>query len=66
VILSWLRALFPWQDNYLRFSGAREAVEAELGRRALLQNVTHPDAEWRGRRQVLRRAASYDGIVPGQ
>ncbi len=29
VILSGLRAIFHWQDNYLRFSSAREAVEAE-------------------------------------
>jgi len=29
VILSGLRAVFHWHDNYLRFSGAREAVEAE-------------------------------------
>jgi hypothetical protein len=29
VILSGLRAVFHWQDNYLRYSGAREAVEAE-------------------------------------
>jgi hypothetical protein len=29
VILSGLRAVFHWQENYLRFSGAREAVEAE-------------------------------------
>ncbi|MGH3812376.1 MAG: DUF4231 domain-containing protein [Pseudonocardiaceae bacterium] len=29
VILSGLRAVFHWQDNYLRFSGAREAVEAQ-------------------------------------
>lgn len=29
VVLSGLRAVFHWQDNYLRFSGAREAVEAE-------------------------------------
>jgi uncharacterized protein DUF4231 len=29
VILSGLRAIFHWQDNYLRFSGAREAVESE-------------------------------------
>lgn len=29
VILSGLRAIFRWQENYLRFSGAREAVEAE-------------------------------------
>lgn len=29
VIISGLRAIFHWQDNYLRFSGAREAIEAE-------------------------------------
>lgn len=29
VILSGLQALFHWQDNYLRFSAAREAVEFE-------------------------------------
>jgi hypothetical protein len=29
VVLTGLRAVFHWQDNYLRFSGAREAVEAE-------------------------------------
>jgi uncharacterized protein DUF4231 len=29
VIVTGLRALFHWEENYLRFSGAREAVEAE-------------------------------------
>ena len=29
VVLSGVRTIFHWQDNYLRFSGAREAVEAE-------------------------------------
>jgi hypothetical protein len=29
VVLSGLRTVFHWQDNYLRFSGAREAIEAE-------------------------------------
>jgi hypothetical protein len=29
VVLTGLRTVFHWQDNYLRFSGAREAVEAE-------------------------------------
>lgn len=29
VVLSGLRAVFHWQDNYLRFSAAREAVESE-------------------------------------
>jgi hypothetical protein len=32
VIVSGLRAIFHWHDNYLRFSGAREAVEAERRR----------------------------------
>jgi Protein of unknown function (DUF4231) len=29
IIVSGLRTTFNWQENYLRFSGAREAVEAE-------------------------------------
>ncbi len=29
VVLTGLRSVFHWHDNYLRFSGAREAVEAE-------------------------------------
>jgi hypothetical protein len=29
VVLTGLLAVFHWQDNYLRFSGVREAVEAE-------------------------------------
>ena len=29
VIVAGLRAVFHWQENYLRFSGAREAIEAE-------------------------------------
>jgi hypothetical protein len=29
VIIAGLRAIFHWQENYLRFSRAREAVEAE-------------------------------------
>lgn len=29
VVLSGLRAVFHWHDNYLRFSGAREAIEAQ-------------------------------------
>jgi hypothetical protein len=27
VVISGLQALFHWQDNYLRFSAAREAIE---------------------------------------
>jgi hypothetical protein len=29
VVLTGLRSVFHWQENYLRFSGAREAVEAQ-------------------------------------
>lgn len=29
VILGGLRSTFDWQENYIRFSGVREAVEAE-------------------------------------
>ncbi|MEU0090928.1 DUF4231 domain-containing protein [Kribbella sp. NPDC006257] len=29
VILPGLRAIFHWQENYLRFSGAREAVKTQ-------------------------------------
>ncbi|MBV7248749.1 DUF4231 domain-containing protein [Streptomyces sp. MW-W600-10] len=32
VVLSGLRSIFHWQDNYLRFSAAREAVESERRR----------------------------------
>ncbi|HEX8631709.1 MAG TPA: DUF4231 domain-containing protein [Catenuloplanes sp.] len=48
VVLSSLRGIFHWQENYLRFSRAREAVEAE--RRLYLtsgppyDNVTTRDA----------------------
>lgn len=29
IVLSGIRATFHWQENYLRFSRAREAIEAE-------------------------------------
>jgi hypothetical protein len=29
VVLTGVRSIFNWHENYLRFSGAREAVEAE-------------------------------------
>jgi hypothetical protein len=32
VVGSGLRSVYHWQDNYVRFSGAREAVEAERRR----------------------------------
>ncbi|MFD8869166.1 DUF4231 domain-containing protein [Streptomyces sp. NPDC059590] len=41
VIISGLRSIFYWHDNYIRFSGAREAVEAE--RRRYKMNVAPYD-----------------------
>ncbi|ACU69444.1 hypothetical protein Caci_0494 [Catenulispora acidiphila DSM 44928] len=32
VVVTSLRSTFNWQENYLRFNGAREAVEAERRR----------------------------------
>ena len=55
VILSGLRAIFHWQDNYLRFSGAREAVEAE---RRLYNTGADPYADPATRDQVLAAAIS--------
>jgi len=55
VILSGLRAIFHWQDNYLRFSGAREAVEAE---RRLYYTGAKPYDETATRDQVLAAAIS--------
>ena len=55
VILSGLRAVFHWQDNYLRFSGAREAVEAE---RRLYYTFTTPYDDSATRDQVLAASIS--------
>ena len=55
VVLSGLRAVFHWQDNYLRFSGAREAVEAQ--RRFYLTGAA-PYDELGTRDQVLAAAVS--------
>lgn len=55
VILSGLRAVFHWQDNYLRFSGAREAVEAE---RRLYYTCYTPYADSATRDQVLAASIS--------
>ena len=49
-----LRSVFHWQENYLRFSQAREAVEAE---RRLFKTKSRPyDRDNRG--QVLVRAVT--------
>jgi hypothetical protein len=55
VVLSGLRAIFHWQDNYLRFSGAREAVEAE---RRLYNTGAKPYEDPATRDQVLAAAVS--------
>lgn len=55
VILSGLRSVFHWQDNYLRFSGAREAVEAE---RRLYETGAVPYADETSKDQILAAAVS--------
>jgi hypothetical protein len=55
VTLSGLRAIFHWQDNYLRFSGAREAVEAE---RRLYHTGAKPYDDPATRDQLLAAAIS--------
>jgi len=55
VVLSGLRAIFHWQDNYLRFSGAREAVETE---RRLYHTGSKPYDELDSRDQRLAASVS--------
>jgi hypothetical protein len=55
VILLGLRAVFHWQDNYLRFSGAREAVEAE---RRLYYTAAKPYNDVVTRDQILTASVS--------
>ena len=55
VILSGLRTIFHWQDNYLRFSRAREAVEAQ---RRLYHTSAKPYEDTVTRDQVLAAAIS--------
>lgn len=55
VVLSGLRAIFHWQDNHLRFSGAREAVEAE---RRLYHTGAPPYEDPATRDQTLAAAVS--------
>ena len=55
VVLSGLRAVFHWQDNYLRFSGAREAVEAE---RRLYYTCAKPYEDPTTRDRLLAEAVS--------
>jgi hypothetical protein len=55
VILSGLRSVFHWQDNYLRFSRAREAVEAE---RRLYKTGAAPYNDETSKDQILAAAVS--------
>lgn len=55
VVLSGLRAVFHWHDNYLRFSRAREAVESE---RRLYHTIAKPYDDPATRDQVLVGAIS--------
>jgi hypothetical protein len=55
VVLTGLRSIFHWQDNFLRFSGAREAVEAE---RRLYMTRAKPYDDDAMREQILAAAVS--------
>jgi hypothetical protein len=55
VVLAGLRSIFHWQDNYLRFSGAREAIEAE---RRLYNLWAEPYDDAATRDQVLAASVS--------
>ena len=50
VVLTSSRALFNWQENYLRFGRAREAVEAQ---RRLYQTRAEPYSDAETRNQIL-------------
>jgi len=55
VIIAGLRAVFHWQDNYLRFSRAREAVEAE---RRMYHTSASPYDDPATRDQILAQTVS--------
>lgn len=55
VVISGLRALFHWQDNYLRFSAAREAIENE---RRLFRTRARPYGDEATRSETLVAAVS--------
>lgn len=55
VVITGLRSVFHWQDDYLRFTEAREAVEAE---RRLYNTGTEPYADPRTRDQALAAAVT--------
>jgi hypothetical protein len=55
VVISGLRSVFHWQDNYLRFSQAREAIEAE---RRLYNTLAPPYDDASTRDQILAGAVT--------
>lgn len=55
VVFTGLRAAFHWHDDYLRFSQAREAVEAERRR---YRTESEPYDDPRTRDQILTAAVS--------
>lgn len=55
VVITGLRSVFHWQDDYLRFTEAREAVEAE---RRFYNTGTEPYADPRTRDQALAAAVT--------
>ncbi|MFD5844633.1 DUF4231 domain-containing protein [Streptomyces chartreusis] len=55
VVITGLRSVFHWQDDYLRFTEAREAVEAE---RRLYNTGTEPYADPATRDQALAAAVT--------
>ncbi|WP_199779925.1 DUF4231 domain-containing protein [Streptomyces sp. LaPpAH-108] len=55
VVLTGLRALFHWHDDYVRFSQAREAVEAE---RRLYRTAAEPYADPATRDRLLAAAVT--------
>lgn len=55
LITSGARATFAWQENYIRFSGAREAVEAQ---RRLYQTAADPYGDSKTRDQILAIAVT--------
>ncbi|NRQ36300.1 DUF4231 domain-containing protein [Nonomuraea sp. NN258] len=55
VVLTGLKSIFHWQDDYLRFSAAREAVEAE---RRLYLTGAEPYADLSTKDQTLAAAVT--------
>jgi hypothetical protein len=55
VVITGLRAVFHWQENYLRFSAAREAVEGE---RRLYRTYATPYDDAATRSQFLVAAVT--------